>query len=124
MNIQGPCVIALDAPWGDGKTAFVKMWVQYLRGEECKVTEVNAKAAALPQKQPLRSPKTTLTRRYQSTRTSTRLPQRSHHALANPTGLLSNLDSDRKREEPTKFVHAKIRSSSMLPPLLSGIWPS
>ena len=34
MNIQGPCVIALDAPWGDGKTAFVKMWAQYLRGEQ------------------------------------------------------------------------------------------
>lgn len=42
MSIQGPCVVALDAPWGDGKTAFVKMWARYLHDKGCRVAEVNA----------------------------------------------------------------------------------
>ena len=30
---QGSCVLAVDAPWGRGKTAFLKIWTQYLRGK-------------------------------------------------------------------------------------------
>ena len=41
-NVDGPCVIALDAAWGAGKTTFLKMWAQYLRGECFPVVEFNA----------------------------------------------------------------------------------
>ena len=30
-RIEGPCVLAIDAPWGYGKTTFVKMWEAWLR---------------------------------------------------------------------------------------------
>ncbi len=33
-RIDGPCVLALDAPWGYGKTTFLKMWEAWLRQEE------------------------------------------------------------------------------------------
>ena len=33
-RIEGPCVLALDAPWGYGKTTFLTMWAQWLRREE------------------------------------------------------------------------------------------
>ena len=36
---QGPCVLAVDAPWGAGKTTFLKMWAQYLRNQEFPVVE-------------------------------------------------------------------------------------
>ena len=42
LGIEGPCVIALDAQWGEGKTAFVRMWAQSLRNEGCTVYELNA----------------------------------------------------------------------------------
>ncbi len=32
-QIEGPCVLALDAPWGYGKTTFLKMWEAWLRQE-------------------------------------------------------------------------------------------
>ena len=32
-RIEGPCVLALDAPWGYGKTTFLKMWEAWLRRE-------------------------------------------------------------------------------------------
>ena len=39
---QGPCVLAVDAPWGAGKTTFLKMWAQYLRNQQFPVVEFNA----------------------------------------------------------------------------------
>lgn len=41
-NIEGPCVLAVDAQWGFGKTAFLKMWAQHLRNEKFPVVEFNA----------------------------------------------------------------------------------
>jgi hypothetical protein len=41
-NIEGPCVIAVDASWGMGKTTFLRMWAQHLRGERHPVVEFNA----------------------------------------------------------------------------------
>lgn len=32
-GIDGPCVLAIDAPWGAGKTTFLKMWSRDLRNE-------------------------------------------------------------------------------------------
>ena len=39
---EGPCVLAVDAPWGAGKTTFLKIWAQYLRNEQFSVVEFNA----------------------------------------------------------------------------------
>ena len=39
---QGPCVLAVDAPWGAGKTTFLKMWAQYLSKQKFAVVEFNA----------------------------------------------------------------------------------
>ena len=33
-RIEGPCVLALDAPWGYGKTTFLTMWERWLRLEK------------------------------------------------------------------------------------------
>lgn len=41
-RIEGPCVIALDAPYGAGKTTFLRMWAQNLRNEGFRVAEFNA----------------------------------------------------------------------------------
>lgn len=41
-RIEGPCVIALDAPYGAGKTTFLRMWAQKLRNEGFRVAEFNA----------------------------------------------------------------------------------
>ena len=41
-NIDGPCVMAVDAAWGAGKTTFLKMWARYLRKERFPVVEFNA----------------------------------------------------------------------------------
>lgn len=38
----GPCVVAIDAPWGSGKTTFIKMWCQYLRNHDLPTIEFNA----------------------------------------------------------------------------------
>ena len=41
-GIEGPCVMAIDAAWGAGKTTFLKMWSQHLRNEGFPVVEFNA----------------------------------------------------------------------------------
>ena len=41
-SIDGPCVLAVDAPWGAGKTTFIKMWSQHLRNEGFPVVGFNA----------------------------------------------------------------------------------
>lgn len=41
-NIEGPCVMAVDAPWGMGKTTFIRMWEQYLRDKAFPVASFNA----------------------------------------------------------------------------------
>ncbi len=35
-NVDDELVIALDAPWGEGKTTFIKMWQGMLAQEEIK----------------------------------------------------------------------------------------
>lgn len=42
QTIEGPCAIAVDAAWGAGKTTFLKMWAQQLRGQGFPVVEFNA----------------------------------------------------------------------------------
>ena len=41
-TIEGPCVLAIDAAWGNGKTTFLRIWTQYLRNLEFPVVEFNA----------------------------------------------------------------------------------
>ncbi len=41
-SITGPCVLSVDAPWGAGKTTFLRMWTQYLRNEGFPVVKFNA----------------------------------------------------------------------------------
>ena len=41
-NIDGPCVLAVDAAWGAGKTTFIKMWAQYLQSKGFPAVEFNA----------------------------------------------------------------------------------
>ena len=41
-SIEGPCVFAVDAEWGAGKTTFLKLWAQHLRNNEFPVVEFNA----------------------------------------------------------------------------------
>ena len=41
-SLEGPCVLAIDAMWGNGKTTFLRMWGQYLRNEKFPVVEFNA----------------------------------------------------------------------------------
>ena len=41
-SIEGPCVLALDALWGAGKTTFLNIWAQYLRDEGFTVVKFNA----------------------------------------------------------------------------------
>ena len=41
-GIEGPCVMAIDAPWGAGKTTFLKMWSRLLRNKGFPVVEFNA----------------------------------------------------------------------------------
>ena len=41
-NIDGPCIVGLDAPWGAGKTTFLKIWAQYLRNNGFIVIQFNA----------------------------------------------------------------------------------
>ena len=42
QNIEGPCVIALDAPWGTGKSTFLEMWRKYLENRSFPVVKFNA----------------------------------------------------------------------------------
>ena len=39
---EGPCVMAVDAAWGTGKTTFLRMWARHLRNEGFPVVEFNA----------------------------------------------------------------------------------
>ena len=41
-NLEGPCVLAVEAAWGFGKTTFLKMWTQHLRNQGFPVIEFNA----------------------------------------------------------------------------------
>ena len=41
-SLEGPCVIAIDAGWGTGKTTFLRMWVRHLRNEGFPIIEFNA----------------------------------------------------------------------------------
>ena len=41
-SVEGPCVLAVDAGWGAGKTTFLRMWAQYLRNEGFSAVEFNA----------------------------------------------------------------------------------
>ncbi len=41
-NLEGPCVLAVDAAWGNGKTTFLRIWAQHLRKEKFPVVEFNA----------------------------------------------------------------------------------
>ena len=41
-SLRGPCVLAVDAAWGDGKTTFLDMWSQHLRNEGFSVIGFNA----------------------------------------------------------------------------------
>lgn len=41
-SIEGPCVLAVDAEWGAGKTTFLKLWAQHLHNNKFPVVEFNA----------------------------------------------------------------------------------
>ena len=41
-SIEGPCVLAVDAAWGTGKTTFLRIWAQYLRNQGFPIIEFNA----------------------------------------------------------------------------------
>ncbi len=41
-EIEGPCVLAIDAEWGAGKTTFLNMWAQELRNKGFPVAKFNA----------------------------------------------------------------------------------
>ena len=42
VSIEGPCVLAIDAGWGNGKTTFLRIWAQHLRDLKFPVVEFNA----------------------------------------------------------------------------------
>ena len=41
-GVEGPCVLAIDAAWGAGKTTFLNMWAQHLRNGGFPVVKFNA----------------------------------------------------------------------------------
>jgi len=41
-TVDGPCTIAIDAPWGCGKSTFLKLWAIDLQKNEFSVIQVNA----------------------------------------------------------------------------------
>ena len=41
-SIEGPCVLAVNAAWGAGKTTFLKIWSQHLRNQGFPVVGFNA----------------------------------------------------------------------------------
>lgn len=41
-RLRGPYVLAIDAPWGSGKTTFIRMWEQQLRAAQFKTLFFNA----------------------------------------------------------------------------------
>ena len=42
LNLEGSCVLALNGPWGCGKTTFIRMWGEKLREVGCPVFYFNA----------------------------------------------------------------------------------
>ena len=40
--LEGPCVLAVDAAWGAGKTTFLNIWSQHLRNNRFPVVKFNA----------------------------------------------------------------------------------
>ena len=41
-SVDGPCVLAVDAAWGAGKTTFLRLWAQHLRNNGFPVVNFNA----------------------------------------------------------------------------------
>ena len=41
-SLEGPCVLTVDAAWGNGKTTFLNMWAQYLRNQGFPLVKFNA----------------------------------------------------------------------------------
>ena len=41
-SLEGPCVLAVDAAWGNGKTTFLNIWARYLRNQEFPIVQFNA----------------------------------------------------------------------------------
>ncbi len=41
-SIEGPCALAVDAAWGNGKTTFLRVWSQHLRNQRFTVVKFNA----------------------------------------------------------------------------------
>ena len=41
-SIEGPCVMAVDAAWGTGKTTFLRIWAQHLRNQGFPIAKFNA----------------------------------------------------------------------------------
>ena len=41
-SLEGPCVLAVDAAWGNGKTTFLNIWVQYLCNQGFPIVKFNA----------------------------------------------------------------------------------
>ena len=41
-SVEGPCVLAVDAAWGNGKTTFLEMWSRHLSNEGFPVVGFNA----------------------------------------------------------------------------------
>ena len=41
-SIEGPCVLAIDATWGAGKSTFLRLWAQHLKNQGFSVLEFNA----------------------------------------------------------------------------------
>ncbi|MCY4358170.1 MAG: P-loop NTPase fold protein [Gammaproteobacteria bacterium] len=41
-SVDGNCVLAVDASWGEGKSTFLRLWAQYMRNDNFPVIEINA----------------------------------------------------------------------------------
>ncbi len=41
-SIEGSCVLAIDAAWGNGKTTFLELWSRHLRNNQFPVVDLNA----------------------------------------------------------------------------------
>ena len=41
-NVQSPCILSVDAPWGAGKTTFLRMWDKYLESKGFFTVNFNA----------------------------------------------------------------------------------
>ena len=41
-SIDGPCVLAVDAAWGNGKSTFLRLWSQHLENEKFPLVKFNA----------------------------------------------------------------------------------